>query len=115
MRGYFDHQEAMERIYQEVKNSAYEIIQRKKATYYGIANAVRKICEVIVKDERAILPISTMMTGQFGIQDVCLSIPTVLGRQGVDMVVDMYLNNDEYDQLQSAYHTLKEVIDDLKL
>ena len=55
MRGHFEHAKAMERIAEEVKNSAYEIIEKKGATYYGIAMSVKRICEAIVRDEKSIL------------------------------------------------------------
>lgn len=56
MRGFYDHDGAMEKIGESVKNSAYEIIERKKATYYGIGMAVQRICEAVVRDEKSILP-----------------------------------------------------------
>ena len=62
MRGHFHHQEAMEKIAENVKNSAYEIIEKKRATYYGIAMSVKRICEAIVRDEKSILPVSRFRT-----------------------------------------------------
>ena len=95
LRGHFNHEESMERLAQEVRDSAYEIIKRKGATYYGVAVAVKRIATAIVKDEHAVLPISSLMQGEFGLNDICLSIPTVIGQNGVEKVVDIYLNNDE--------------------
>ena len=113
LRGHFEHQAAMERLAQEVKDSAYEIIERKGATYYGVAVAVRRIAEAIVKDEHAVLPVSSLMQGEFGLEDLCLSIPTVVGRDGVEMVIDIYLNNEENEKLQGSAKALKEVLDSL--
>lgn len=115
LRGHFNHEEAMERLAQEVRDSAYEIIERKGATYYGVAVAVKRIATAIVKDEHAVLPVSSLMQGEFGLDDLCLSIPTVIGQNGVEKVVDIYLNNDENDKLQSSARALKEVLDDLDL
>ena len=70
MRGHYNHMEATERIAAEVKQSAYEIISKKGATYYGIAMSVKRICEAIIRDEKSILPISTMLHGVDGISDV---------------------------------------------
>lgn len=114
LRGYFDYENMMNEMYVDVKNSAYEIIKRKGATYYGIAVAIRRICEAIIKDEHSILPVSSLMEGAFGFYDVCLSVPTVLGIDGVEMLVDIYLNNEEFDKLEYSARTLKTVIDDLK-
>lgn len=107
LRGHFNHEEAMERLAQEVRDSAYEIIERKGATYYGVAVAVKRIATAIVKDEHAVLPVSSLMQGEFGLNDLCLSIPTVIGQNGVEKVVDIYLNNDENDKLQSSARALK--------
>ena len=76
MRGHYNHHEAMEKIANDVKNSAYEIIAKKHATYYGIAMSVKRICEAIVRDEKSIMPISSMMHGEYGIEDVAPAIPT---------------------------------------
>ena len=74
MRGHYDHKNATEKIATDVKNSAYEIISMKKATNYGIAMSVKRICEAIVRNERSILPVSTIMHGEYGISDVSLSL-----------------------------------------
>ena len=115
LRGHFNHEEAMERLAQEVRDSAYEIIERKGATYYGVAVAVKRIATAIVKDEHAVLPVSSLMQGEFGLNDLCLSIPTVIGQDGVEKVVDIYLNNDENEKLQTSAKALKDVLDGLDL
>ena len=115
LRGHFNHDESMERLAQEVRDSAYEIIKRKGATYYGVAVAVKRIATAIVKDEHAVLPISSLMQGEFGLNDICLSIPTVIGQNGVEKVVDIYLNNDENEKLQTSAKALKDVLDGLDL
>ncbi len=114
LRGYFDYEGMIQEVYEDVKNSAYEIIKRKGATYYGIAVAVKRICEAIIKDEHSILPVSSLMEGAFGFFDLCLSVPTVLGRDGVEMLVDIYLNNDEFDKLEYSSKTLRTVIEELE-
>ena len=115
LRGHFNHQEAMERLAQQVRDSAYEIIERKGATYYGVAVAVKRIATAIVKNEHAVLPISSLMQGEFVLNDICLSIPTVVGSQGVEKVVDIYLNNEENEKLQESAKALKEVLNGLDL
>ena len=114
LRGYFDYEGMIQEVYEDVKNSAYEIIKRKGATYYGIAVAVKRICEAIIKDEHSILPVSSLMEGAFGFSDLCLSVPTVLGKDGIEMLVDIYLNNDEFDKLEYSSKTLRSVIEELE-
>ncbi len=112
MRGYYKHEEAMERIAQDVKNSAYEIIQKKKATYYGIAMSVRRICEAIVRDEKSILPVSSMQHGNYGIEGVTLSMPAIIGKDGVERLVPIRLSEDEQIRLRSSAATLKKIIEE---
>ena len=64
--------EELDTLYREVRDSAYEIIDKKGATYYGIAMSVRRICESIVRDERSILPVSSLITGHYGLTDICM-------------------------------------------
>ncbi len=112
MRGHYDHNAATEKIAQDVKNSAYEIIARKKATYYGIAMSVKRICEAIVRDEKSILPISSMMHGEYGIDDVVLSMPAIVGKNGVETQVPITLSNNEILELQKSAGILKSIIND---
>ena len=86
LRGHFNHEQSMKKIFENVRNSAYEIIERKHATYYGIAMAVKRICEAIVRNEKSILPVSSLMTGEYGLNDVVLSIPAVVDETGVQKV-----------------------------
>ena len=112
MRGHFEHAKSMERIAEEVKNSAYEIIEKKGATYYGIAMSVKRICEAIVRDEKSILPISSIQHDNYGISDVALSMPAIVGKDGVECTVPFELSKKEVEALQESAKTLKEVIDD---
>ena len=110
MRGYFKHEESMKKILEEVKNSAYEIIEKKRATYYGIAMSVRRICEAIIRDEKSILPVSSIQKGEYGIENVALSIPAIVGREGVEKVVPIKLSDTEKKELIKSAETLKNVL-----
>ena len=115
MRGYFKHEESMKKILEEVKNSAYEIIEKKHATYYGIAMSVRRICEAIIRDEKSILPVSSIQKGEYGIENVALSIPAIVGREGVEKVVPIKLSDTEKEELIKSASTLKNVLDTVEL
>lgn len=112
MRGHHDHEGVTAEIAEKVKNSAYEIIQRKGATYYGIAMSVKRICEAIIRDERSILPISTMMDGEYGIKDVVLSMPSIVGAEGFISKVPISLSEDEIKALNKSAETLKSVMEE---
>ena len=115
LRGHFNHEEAMHRIADDVKNGAYDIIEKKGATYYGIAMSVKRICECIMRDEKSILPISSMMHGEYGISDICLSMPTVVGREGVETRVPIQLNEQEESALSASAEQLSKVAAQLDL
>ncbi len=115
MRGHFNHDESERHIQEMVKNSAYEIIERKKATYYGVAMAVRRICEAIARDEKSILSISSLMEGQYGLTDICLSMPAIVGADGVEEKIPISLDEDEITKLMASARALKEIADSLDL
>lgn len=109
MRGHFNHDAAMDAIAEKVKNSAYEIISKKQATYYGIAMSVKRICECIVRNECSILPVSAMMHGEYGIEDITLSMPAIVGIGGVETHVPIALSEEEAEKLVESAKKLKEV------
>ena len=110
MRDYCEYEKATREIAEKVKNSAYEIIDRKQATYYGIAMAVKRICEVIVRDEKSILPVSSMLHGEYGINDVVLSMPTIVGKNGIEKLVPIPLNEEEQCALKKSAETLDKIM-----
>lgn len=112
LRGHFNHEQSMKKIFENVRNSAYEIIERKHATYYGIAMAVKRICEAIVRNEKSILPVSSLMTGEYGLNDVVLSIPAVVDETGVQKVIPIELNDDELTKLKDSANILKDIAKD---
>ena len=96
-------------LYDDVKNRAYEIIRGKGATYYAIAQATRRIIEAILGDENSILPVSTYLEGQYGLRDICMSVPSIIGAGGVKHVLDIPLNEEEYAALMESADTLRKV------
>ncbi|BDF70619.1 L-lactate dehydrogenase [Oscillospiraceae bacterium] len=115
LRGHFDHPAANDRLYRQVRDSAYEIIARKGSTYYGVAMAVTRIALAVVRDEHSILPVSSLMSGLYGLDDLCLSLPAVVGRTGVETVLDLALSPLEQSDLLRSAHTLRQVLDTLDL
>ena len=112
LKGHYDHETAMKEIADNVKNAAYEIIEKKQATYYGIAMSVRRICEAVIRDEKSILPISRMLHGEYGIDGVALSLPAIVGAGGVEIPVPAELNEDELSALKKSGETLKSILDE---
>lgn len=104
-----------ERLYREIRDSANEIIKRKGATYYGIAMAVGRIAECIVKDEHAVLPISVVLDQEYGLGNVALSIPSIVGKNGLEKILKIPLGQAERSALDVSARQLQEVIAGLQL
>lgn len=115
LRGYYEHDKADEWLQREVRDSAYEIIRRKGATYYGVAMAVTRIAHAIVRDEHSVLPVSNLLQGQYGIDGLCMSIPAVVGRNGVEDTLEIPLSPAEREALAASAATLRQVADGLAL
>ena len=95
-------------IPQDVKNAAYEILNRKGYTNYAVALAVRRIVEAIVRDEKAILTVSSLFKGEYDIEDVYLGIPTVIGKEGANKILEVPLNKEELNKLKESAEILKD-------
>ncbi len=115
MRSKGSYEEFRREVTDLVRDSAYEIIQKKKATYFGIAMAVKRICECIVRDEKSVLSVSNRLQGEYGIEGVALSTPCVLGSSGIEVRMPPSLNYREQAQLKESANQLKEVIAGLEL
>lgn len=102
-----------EKIATDVRKAAYRIIKGKGYTSFGVATAIVRICEVIQRGERAVLPVSTLLTGQYGIHDLCLNLPCVLGAGGVEHVLSPSLTEQEVVALQASAATLRNALDAL--
>lgn len=101
--------ERLDEIYREVRNSAYEIIDRKGATFYAVAMAVRRIAQAIVRDEHSVMTVSSLADGHYGLGHLCIGLPAVLGRNGVEEVVDIALNGEEKRKLEESARQLEQV------
>lgn len=110
-----DYQKVLELIYKNVRDSAYEIIDRKGATYYGIAASVARIAQCIVRDERSVMPVSVNLQGLYGVEDLCMSVPAVVGRDGAEKVLEIELSREERSAFQKSAQTLKEVAESLEI
>ena len=104
---------ALDRLAAEVMTSAYRIIEAKGATYYGIADSVRRIVSAIVKDEHTILPVSTKLSGEYGVYGVCMGIPCIVGRNGIEQILEIPLDSDEQSRFRASADSLKDAISQL--
>jgi L-lactate dehydrogenase len=107
--------EARDRIAGEVVTAAEQIIRGKGATNYAIGLAATRIIEAVLHDEGSVLAVSSVLDGQYGISDVCLSLPTVVARQGIDTVLAAPIAEDELVALRASADTVRGVIRSLGL
>jgi len=101
-------------IIDEVRKAGAEVIKRKGATFYAIAMSVNKICDSILRDSNNIITVSTLMNGRYGINDICLSLPAVIGSNGIEREVSPKLTDEEVAKLQASAQALRNVIDQLE-
>jgi L-lactate dehydrogenase len=99
---------AMQRIFEQTRDAGYEIIQRKDSTYYAIGMALLAIVVTILRDQHTVLPVSVPLTGQFGVDGMALSLPAVVGRSGVERLLDIPMNETEVAAFRLSAQTLKD-------
>ena len=104
-----------EAMLEYVQKSGGQIISKKGATFYAVSSSVCKLCSLLVSSSESISTVSTMMHGEYGIEDVCLSTLTLVGPNGVQGKVPMRMNKAEIEQLQKSADALKEIIAQLDL
>lgn len=113
-RGVDQDQRAMDELFEQTRRAAYEIIDRKGATHFAIAAGLLTIVESIVRDQNSVLTVSSHLDGSYGIVDVCLSLPCVVGRNGIERRLDIDLSPEEVDALRRSAAVLKETFAELE-
>jgi L-lactate dehydrogenase len=103
-----------ERIEQAVRDSAYHIIDYKGATSWAIGLALTRITRAILRDENSVLTVSTLLDGEYGLSDVCLSVPCIVSAQGIEQVIAGQLAEGEVESLRKSAAILKEANDSLR-
>lgn len=104
-------QAALEHIFERTRDAAYTIIERKGATYYAIGLGLLAIVEAIVRNQHTVLTVSSLMSGQYGVKDICISLPTIVGAQGIENVLQLPLSTEEEAAFRHSAATLNERFD----
>jgi L-lactate dehydrogenase len=102
-------QQCLTDIFNDVRGAAYKIIEGKGSTYYAVALAVKRIAEAIIRNENSVLTVSSYISGQYGLDDVCIGLPAVVGSNGVSTVPEMELSIEELGQLKASAEALKKI------
>jgi len=103
-------EEMLEEIKEKVRRAGAEMIRFKGGAGTAVALAGLKVIEAIERDSHSILPLSVHLSGEMGFDDVCLSLPCIVGREGVEAIIEPHLNADEHDALKRSYQTLRQAI-----
>ena len=98
---------AMDDIYRQTRDAAYQIIARKGATFYAVASGLMLITRAILRNQSTVLSVSSLIDGPYGLHDVCLSLPTIVNRHGIKHVLELDLNPDELQKLRHSADVLK--------
>ncbi len=112
LSGMENYKETLQQMFEEVRDSAYRIIEGKGATYYAIAQAVMRITRSILRDENSVLPVSTLVENHYGVHDICLGVPAIVGSSGVKKVLDLPLDEHESEMVHRSAATIRRTLDD---
>ena len=105
----------MDAIVDDTRRAAYHIIERKGATYYAVAAGLLRILEAVLRDQATVLSVSSLVPPKYGMKDVCLSLPTVVTRNGIERVLHLRLNEDEAAAFRRSGDVVRKTIDSLDL
>ena len=112
LSGMENYKETLQEMFEEVRDSAYRIIEGKGATYYAIAQSVMRITRSILRDENSVLPVSTLVENHYGVHDICLGVPAIVGSTGVKKVLDLPLDEHESEMVHRSAATIRRTLDD---
>lgn len=105
----------LEKVRDDVKNAAYEIIEKKKATYYGIGMALTRLVKAILDDEKSILTVSTYLNGEYNEKDIYIGVPAIITNKGVRELLELPLSEQDQEKLSSSCKILREMIEGLNI
>lgn len=110
LTNFLDNKE-VQHIVEDTRKVAAEVIALKGATIFAPANAVTHMVEAIVKDKKEIMPVAAFLTGQYGINEICIGVPVVLGKDGVEEIIELDLNVEEKEWLDKGVKSVKDAIE----
>ena len=100
-------------IFEQTKKVAAEVIALKGATVYAPGNAVATMIEAVVKNKRSVIPVSALLEGEYGYEDVCIGVPAIVGKEGIQKIIELKLNNSEQNIFDKGINSIKEAIQTL--
>jgi L-lactate dehydrogenase len=101
----------LDQLFLNVRDAAYHIIERKGATFYGIAMGLIRLTKAILQNENSVLTVSTYLNGEYGQEDIFIGVPAVVNRNGIKEVVELDLNEDELMKFKKSVQVLKSTME----
>lgn len=105
----------LEEIRNQVKDSAYEIIKKKQATYYGIGIALVRLVKAILNDENSIITVSTYLNGEYNERDIYIGVPAIINSKGVREILELPFSKEDQNKLSNSCRILREIIEEIGL
>ncbi len=107
--------EGAKELIENTRKVAAEVIKLKGATIYAPANAIARMVESIVKDKRMVIPVSAYLQGEYNTNNICIGIPAIIGKNGIEKIIEIELNNEEQDIFNKGVESIKSAISTLAL
>ena len=102
-----------EEIYEKTRQVAADVIKYKGATVYAPGNAVATMVESIIKDKKSLMPVSAYLEGQYGVDDLCIGIPAIIGKDGIEKIIELPLDDFEKNEFLKGANGVKKAISDI--
>ena len=106
-----ENMDELHQIYKGVQQAAYEIISRKKATYYGIGLSLNRLVQAILNDENAVFTVSAYQNGEYKNNDLYIGVPAIINRKGIREIIQLRLNNNDQNKFNNSCKELKEIME----
>ena len=102
--------EKLDEIFSSTKNVAAEVIKLKGATVHAPGNAISSMIESVVRDKKQVIPVSTNLDGEYGQKDVSIGVPAVIGKNGVEKIIELELNDEEKEWFNNGIDSVKNAL-----
>ena len=105
----------LDALVQDTRQVAAKVIEQKGATIHAPGNAISTIIEAVVRDQKKIIPVATALDGEYGFSDITMGVPAVIGKNGVEKIIELELNDEEKNSLQKSADSVKNAISNLNI
>ncbi len=107
--------EKLDALVQDTRQVAAKVIEQKGATIHAPGNAISTIIEAVVRDQKKVIPVATPLDGEYGISGITMGVPAVMGKNGVEKIIELELNDEEKQSLQKSVESVKNAISNVNL